>query len=55
LLEAGFNASVGSVGDSYDNVLVEAINGLYKVEVIHKNGSWKGLDDVERATLTWVD
>lgn len=55
LAEAGFNASVGSVGDSYDNALAETINGLYKTEVIHKNGPWRGLDDVERATLAWVE
>lgn len=55
LAEAGFNASVGSVGDSYDNALAETINGLYKAEVIHKNGPWRGLDEVERATLTWVE
>jgi putative transposase len=55
LAEAGFNASVGSVGDSYDNALAETINGLYKAEVIHKDGPWRGLDDVERATLTWID
>ena len=33
----------------------ETINGLYKAEVIHKDGPWRGLDDVERATLTWVE
>lgn len=55
LVEAGFNASVGSVGDSYDNALAETINGLYKAEVIHKNGPWKNLDAVELATLTWVE
>lgn len=55
LAEAGFNASVGSVGDSYDNALAETINGLFKAEVIHKDGPWRGLDDVERATLTWVE
>ena len=55
LTEAGFKASVGSVGDSYDNALAETINGLYKAEVIHKDGPWRGLDDVERATLTWVE
>lgn len=55
LAEAGFNASVGSVGDSYDNALAETINGLYKAEVIHKEGPWRGLDDVEQATLTWVE
>jgi len=55
LSEAGFTASVGSVGDSYDNALAETINGLYKTEVIHKDGPWKGLDQVELATLDWVD
>jgi transposase InsO family protein len=55
LMEAGFNASVGSVGDSYDNAMAESINALYKAEVIHKDGPWRGVDDVERATLTWVD
>ena len=43
LAEAGFKASVGSVGDSYDNALAETINGLYKAEIIHK-GSALGVD-----------
>lgn len=55
LTEAGFEASVGSTGDSYDNALAETINGLYKAEVIYKNGPWKNLEDVEMATLTWVE
>ena len=55
LAEAGFNASVGSTGDSYDNALAETINGLYKAEVIYHEGPWKGLEAVEHATLTWVD
>ena len=55
LSEAGFTASVGSFGDSYDNALAETINGLYKTEVIHKDGPWKGLEQVELATLDWVD
>ncbi len=46
---------MGSVGDSYDNAMAETINGLYKTEVIHRKGPWKGLDDVEYATLEWVD
>lgn len=55
LTEEGFTASVGSVGDSYDNALAETINGLYKVEVIYKDDTcWKGLDGVELATATWV-
>ena len=48
-------ASVGSKGDSYDNALVESFNGLYKWELIYKQGPWRGLDDVEFATLTYVD
>ena len=55
LAESGFTASVGSVGDSYDNALAESINALFKAEVIHKDGPWKSTDGVERATLTWVD
>ena len=46
---------MGSVGDSYDNALAETIIGLYKTEVIRKRGPWKNLDDVEYATLEWVD
>ena len=54
LAEAGIEPSVGSVGDSYDNALAETINGLYKAEVIHRR-SWKTLQEVELATLDWVD
>ena len=38
LAGAGIEPSVGSVGDSYDNALAETINGLFKVEVIHRRG-----------------
>ena len=55
LAEAGIEPSVGSVGDSYDNALAETINGLYKAEVIHRKSSWRKIDDVEMATLKWVD
>ena len=47
--------SVGSTGDSYDNALAETINGLYKTELIRKRGPWRTVDDVEYATLEWVD
>ncbi len=52
--EAGIEPSVGSKGDSYDNALAESVIGLYKTEVIRKRGPWRGLDDVEYATLEWV-
>jgi len=55
LAEAGLESSVGSRGDSYDKALAETINGLYKTEVIHKHGPWRTVDDVEYATLEWVD
>ncbi len=51
---AGLNASVGSRGDSYDNALAESFNGLYKTELIRKDGPWYGLEDVEHATLDYV-
>jgi putative transposase len=55
LAEAGAVTSVGSPGDSYDNALAETIIGLYKTELIRRRGPWKGLDEVEYATLEWVD
>jgi transposase InsO family protein len=55
LAEAGLEPSVGSVGDSYDNALAETINGLYKAEVIHRRSSWRTREEVEWATLNWVD
>ena len=55
LAEADIDASVGSVGDSYDNALAETINGLYKTEVIRRRGPWKNIEGVEYATLEWVD
>lgn len=55
LAEAGAQPSVGSVGDSYDNALAETMIGLYKTELIHRRGPWRNLDEVEYATLEWVD
>ena len=54
LAETGIEPSVGSRGDSYDNALAESIIGLYKTEVIRRRGPWRGLEDVEFATLEWV-
>jgi putative transposase len=55
LAEAGAVTSVGSRGDSYDNALAETIIGLYKTELIRRRGPWRGIDEVEYATLEWVD
>jgi transposase InsO family protein len=54
LAEAGIEPSVGSRGDSYDNALAESVIGLFKTEVIRRLGPWKGVEDVEYATLDWV-
>jgi len=55
LAENDIVASVGSKGDSYDNAMAESFNGLYKWELIYPQGPWRGLDDVEFATMTYVD
>ena len=54
LAEEGAVASVGSKGDSYDNALAEAVNGLYKAELIGPRGPWRTAEQVELATLAWV-
>jgi len=54
LAEQDAVASVGSKGDSYDNALAEALNSLYKAELIRNRGPWTGIDDVEIATAEWV-
>jgi transposase InsO family protein len=55
LQEAGIASSVGSRGDSYDNALAETVNGLYKTELVYRRGPWRGREDLELATLEWVD
>ena len=55
LADAGAVTSVGSRGDTYDNALAESFHGLYEAELIHKQGLWRGLDDVEFETLGYVD
>lgn len=52
-------ASIGSVGDAYDNAMMESANGLYKTECIGTTvfhaGSYKSITDVEFATAAWVE
>jgi putative transposase len=55
LADAHIEPSVGSRGDSYDNALAESIIGLFKTEVIQRQGPWRHLEAVEFATLGWVD
>ena len=55
LATAGIERSVRSTGDSYDNALAESFNGLFKWELIYQRGPWRRLDDVEFATLGYID
>lgn len=55
LVDAGADPSIGTVGDGYDNALAESTIGLYKAELINRRGPWKTLNEVEFATLEWID
>ena len=54
IVEIGAKPSTGTVGDSYDNALAEAVNGLYKTELIRRRGPWRTIEQVELATLEYV-
>jgi putative transposase len=55
----GLRPSIGSVGDAYDNALMECVIGLYKTECIRTtvfhSGPYRTISDVEYATAGWVD
>ncbi|HEV8526628.1 MAG TPA: integrase core domain-containing protein, partial [Actinomycetes bacterium] len=55
----GIAPSVGTVGDAYDNALMETVIGLFKTECIATTvfhpGPYKTIADVEYATAGWVD
>jgi putative transposase len=53
--DAGAVASIGSVGDSYDNAMAESVIGLYKLECVRHDGPFRTVDELELATLSWVD
>jgi len=55
LAEAGVSPSTGTVGDAFDNALAETVIGLFKTELINPNRPWKTVDQVEIATLHYVD
>lgn len=55
LIDAGADPSIGSVGDGYDNALAETTIGLYKTELVNRRGPWKTIDQLELATLEWID
>ena len=56
----GIAASIGSVGDAYGNALAESTIGVFKTEAVSKSspflqGAIKTIDDIEFATMEWVD
>jgi putative transposase len=53
--DAGAVASIGSVGDSFDNAMAESVIGLYKRECVRHDGPFRTVDELELATLDWVD
>ena len=55
LAAAGISASVGTVGDAYDNALAESVIGLFKTKLIKPRGPWQTAGQVELATLEYVD
>jgi putative transposase len=55
LAAAGVSGSVGTVGDAYDNALAESVIGLFKTELIKPRGPWRTAEQVEIATLEYVD
>ncbi len=54
LTDVGALASIGTVGDSFDNAMAESVIGLYKTECVRHEGPWRGVEDLELATMTWV-
>ena len=55
LTALGMRASIGTVADAYDNALAESTIGLYKTELIRRQGPWRNVEHVELATLANVE
>ena len=51
----GIAPLVGTVGDSFDNAMAESAIGLYKTELIRRHGPWRNPEQVEFATLEYID
>ena len=55
----GLSASIGSVGDAYDNAAAETVFGLFKNEAVatgspFRTGPLRHLADVEALTMNYV-
>jgi transposase InsO family protein len=54
LSDVGVMPSVGTVADSYDNAMAEAVNGTFKAELIERCGPWKTRAQTEIAIYEWI-
>ena len=54
LTDFGALASIGTVGDSYDNAMAESLNGIYKTECYNRKESWEDAREIEFETSSWV-
>lgn len=54
LSDVGIMPSVGTVADSYDNAMAEALNGTFKAELIHRYGPWQTRAEAEIAIYEWI-
>jgi integrase-like protein len=55
----GLSASIGSIGDAYDNAVAESVIGLFKNEAIaegspFRTGPIKTINDVEEITMNYA-
>ncbi len=54
LADNGIAQSMGSVGDSYDNALMENFFSTLKTELVYRN-SWRTREDAENALFAYID
>ena len=54
LAEEGIAASIGSVGDSYDNALAESVNSDYKNELVDNQPRFHGATELSLGTAERV-
>ncbi len=54
LNQAGIRASIGTVGDSFDNAMAESLNGTYKAELVYPRGPWRTRRQLETASIDWI-
>ena len=54
LADAGAVASIGSVGDCYDNAMIESFWGTLQLEVLDRK-PWNSRDELANAIFEWIE